>query len=153
MQEIAQYFENRFFNKQVLDFHSPFKVFCHTSKLCNFVKITGPSLLLSKHLYVRIYLFLVDTLCHGPRGDDIVHDSFRQGFGYLQKPVGDHSYLNLETSEHKLSFQSSELGPPSLTRKGVLLLPPFRSKGGDTLACGGWGWMDHFRRRDTLGIL
>jgi hypothetical protein len=36
----------------------------------------------------------------------------------------------------RLSFQSSELGPPAPTRKGMLLPPPFGSKGGDTLACG-----------------
>ncbi len=32
MQETAQYSKNRFY-KEVLDFHSPFKILCHTSKL------------------------------------------------------------------------------------------------------------------------
>ncbi len=41
MQETAQYFQKRFFIKEALDFHSPFKILCHTSKLWNFVKITG----------------------------------------------------------------------------------------------------------------
>jgi hypothetical protein len=41
----------------------------------------------------------------------------------------------------RLSFQSSELGfPHPITRKEVLLLPQFGSKGGDTLAWGGRGW-------------
>ncbi len=35
--------ENFFFYKQILDFHYPypFKIWCHTSKFWNFVKITG----------------------------------------------------------------------------------------------------------------
>ncbi len=37
----------------------------------------------------------------------------------------------------RLSFQSSELGPPHL--QGSVVPPPFVSKGGDTLACGVWG--------------
>ncbi len=38
----AQYFEKRFFYKQTFDFHCPSKILCLTSKLRNFVKITGP---------------------------------------------------------------------------------------------------------------
>jgi hypothetical protein len=30
------------FYKQILDFHCPSKILCHTSILWNFVKITGP---------------------------------------------------------------------------------------------------------------
>ncbi len=42
MQETAQHFEKQFFSKQVLDFHGPYRIICYTSKLWNFVKITGP---------------------------------------------------------------------------------------------------------------
>ncbi len=42
MQETAQYFEKQFFYKQILDFNCPSKILCLTSKLRNFVKITGP---------------------------------------------------------------------------------------------------------------
>ncbi len=42
MEETAQNFEKRFFYKQILDFHCPSKILCHTSNLWNFVKITGP---------------------------------------------------------------------------------------------------------------
>jgi len=42
MQETAQYFEKQLFYKHVWDFHNPVKILCRTSKLCNFVKITGP---------------------------------------------------------------------------------------------------------------
>ncbi len=38
--------------------------------------------------------------------------------------------------------------PHSLTRKRVLLPLPFRSKGGDTLACGGSGRGTQFHRKD-----
>ncbi len=37
-----QYFNKRFFIKKIIDFHSPFKIVCHPSKLYNFVNITGP---------------------------------------------------------------------------------------------------------------
>ncbi len=37
MEETAQNFY-----KQILEFHSPSKILCHTSKLWNFVKIIGP---------------------------------------------------------------------------------------------------------------
>jgi hypothetical protein len=40
-QETAQYFKKRFL-EEVLDFYRPFKSLCHTSKLYNFAKITGP---------------------------------------------------------------------------------------------------------------
>jgi hypothetical protein len=51
----------------------------------------------------------------------------------------------------KLSFQSSELGPPPPPRKGVLLYPPFGSKGGDKLACGrGSGGTQPEEGTDTL---
>ncbi len=47
-------------------------------------------------------------------------------------------YTSRSIQSARLSAQSSELRPPHpLTRKRVLL-PPFRSKGGDTLVCG-WG--------------
>jgi hypothetical protein len=39
MEETAQYIKKRFFYSQVLDFHNPFKILCHTSKLCYFIKI------------------------------------------------------------------------------------------------------------------
>jgi hypothetical protein len=42
LEETAQNFEKRFFYKQILDFYCPSKILCHTSKLRNFVKITGP---------------------------------------------------------------------------------------------------------------
>ena len=35
-------FRKTVFYKQILDFHCPSKILCHTSKLWNFVKITGP---------------------------------------------------------------------------------------------------------------
>ncbi len=34
--------EETIFYKQILDFHCPAKILCHTSNLWNFVKITGP---------------------------------------------------------------------------------------------------------------
>jgi hypothetical protein len=49
MEETAHNFEKRFF-KQILDFHCPSKILCHTSKFCNFVKITGPYSLPFKRL-------------------------------------------------------------------------------------------------------
>jgi hypothetical protein len=42
MHEIHQYFEKRFFYKQVLDFTRPCKILCHTSNDEIFVKISGP---------------------------------------------------------------------------------------------------------------
>ncbi len=35
-------FRKMVFYKQILDFHCPSKILCHTSKLWSFVKITGP---------------------------------------------------------------------------------------------------------------
>jgi hypothetical protein len=35
-------FRRTVFDKQILDFNCPLKILCHTSKLRNFVKITGP---------------------------------------------------------------------------------------------------------------
>ncbi len=49
MQKIGQYFEKLFFYKQVLDFHIPFKILCHTSKSWNFVKILALVILRPQH--------------------------------------------------------------------------------------------------------
>ncbi len=49
----------------------------------------------------------------------------------------------------RLSFQSSELGPRPLSRKGVLLLPPLGTRGRHT-RLRGKGWGTQIRRRDTL---
>jgi hypothetical protein len=57
-----------------------------------------------------------------------------------------------ELQSARLSVQSSEFGPPSLTRKRVLL-PHRWSNRGDTLACGGGdGGGTQFRRRDRHSV-
>ncbi len=49
------------------------------------------------------------------------------------------------------SLQVVWIGSPHpLTRKGVLLIPHLGPRGGDTLACGGWGGGTQFQRRDRL---
>ena len=50
------------------------------------------------------YLILVNTLSHGPRGDNVVHDPLREGLGYLvQLHELPHTVQNVVVSRRRRS--------------------------------------------------
>ncbi len=83
-----------------------------------------------------VYLFLCRSIIrHVKKGDTVfVLSFFIQSYRCIPR-ASDHRVLY----SAKISFQSSDLGPPPLTRKGVLLLLPLGPRR-ETHSLAGEGW-------------